>query len=1361
MASGRNENMRRHFLCWHLSVIFCLYQICASLGDEHKWIGKTVNESSHLKLKNLDATTERRTFEYDEDGYVTDNKQDPISPELLGGIVIQHEAQKLSARLRWLSNDEIGITNMQAIFDSLPYVKKETDEESRLEEITKRLRLRLRGYLQVLRTNKITIENLYKFHVKQPITQQLDCCSIPCKDFTTENLYGCKINRQTSCDLIPPSIPRGSFNPGRNLTEVWRSNVQYFPSLKWQYFISVLGLHNEYPASSFRWLGDCHSPITPRNRQNCNNVHDTRHRDVFLRTIQPQRKYVVIMMDHGNSMSVTQLRTAKAITKHLIQSFSDNDRIGVFGLSNKPIYPRSDPCLPHTMVPATFETRIYFSKFIDSLEKQDTTTNHSLGFLTAFEMIEDILMDGNSLSEYAMILYVSRGLLSSLTDAREVMDVVSLHNAHTGHKVIINTYAVIDDGKPIMYEKSFMQDIAYQNFAKYDVKYRLKTPVVRGIMMAINSTQDLSSSVGRFYLPLNRTAQEDPVFSLPYIDEADGALSISLNQPCFHTTMGQPDKTQLIGMVGVDLHMEDVAQDITYYNNNDQSYAFLITTEGYTIMHPTFQRPLRTNVQPMHTDIRHFEQHSGFDAVRTAILSREEGHYSLVLGVSNHMAPDGQVIQVEQVAKYQWKKVDDVPYIVVVKALQTVKEQRKLKNIHMHSQPELVYHRIDLLPQEKMCTHFKQLSTLEISTVFLSPSSFINPFEHLSQEETKRSIQSYLAYLKDDTRLITNPGLKESVRNDVGASSRINMEWIHRYQTSNLKDYIIRRYIGMPSGVLRMFPGTLLDKTFEPTKRAWYTNAMAYPGHVTMSAPYLDVGGAGYIITVSRTIFEGKPAALHSLTDKVVAVMGMDITLGYFHKLLADLIPPCEHTSVRCFLMDDKGYLVAHPGLIDPTGKGPAEQRHITHMEPLVANDILNHRHFVRKRLCNRYNDRTVQRYFDFNTSFSGVLTNLAHGEHCAKYQITHITGTNVFLGIVNHTCETATAFCPCSMYDRLCLNCKRMEQTECECPCECGLDMDLCSGQLIDREDKNPSCPQDPEREQLMVGTPDLMADLKQCYDPKCDSRKSKMECLGVVDCQWCQVQKDGQTPLKTSHCASQRVCFGGVMGAHSPYGDEISAEVSELETVTMKSTPVGPVAGGIMGCFLLLALGVYCYRHHVHRHSHQYVSTLPDNNQRGSHYYEDEPEPTDDTTAGHTNFVLASFENPASISPYRVNTSYRRPAGGDSDHGYSTMTPHEDSEHASMPCLDPHSITKDRFKPTPYTSLLTHTTPIIPPPPSCTSRRSRSPTPPHTRLSSAYTPIPEQTCLGTETPVLGAMNLKGPHNVIANVQVHMVDSH
>ena len=48
-----------------------------------------------------------------------------------------------------------------------------------------------------------------------------------------------------------------------------------------------------------------------------------------------------------------------------------------------------------------------------------------------------------------------------------------------------------------------------------------------------------------------------------------------------------------------------------------------------------------------------------------------------------------------------------------------------------------------------------------------------------------------------------------------------------------------------------------------------------------------------------------RPAALHSPSDKVVAVMGMDITLGYFHKLLAELIPPCEQTSIRWVVADN------------------------------------------------------------------------------------------------------------------------------------------------------------------------------------------------------------------------------------------------------------------------------------------------------------------------------------------------------------------------------------------------------------------------------------------------------------------------
>ena len=49
-----------------------------------------------------------------------------------------------------------------------------------------------------------------------------------------------------------------------------------------------------------------------------------------------------------------------------------------------------------------------------------------------------------------MILYVSRGLLSSLTEAKHVMEVLSVYNAKMDHKVIINTYPVIDGESSIV-----------------------------------------------------------------------------------------------------------------------------------------------------------------------------------------------------------------------------------------------------------------------------------------------------------------------------------------------------------------------------------------------------------------------------------------------------------------------------------------------------------------------------------------------------------------------------------------------------------------------------------------------------------------------------------------------------------------------------------------------------------------------------------------------------------------------------------------------------------------------------------------------------------------------------------------------
>nr|XP_013807534.1 PREDICTED: VWFA and cache domain-containing protein 1-like [Apteryx mantelli mantelli] len=103
----------------------------------------------------------------------------------------------------------------------------------------------------------------------------------------------------------------------------------------------------------------------------------------------------------------------------------------------------------------------------------------------------------------------------------------------------------------------------------------------------------------------------------------------------------------------------------------------------------------------------------------------------------------------------------------------------------------------------------------------LSAGSFSSPYEHLSQPETKRMVEHYTAYLSDNTRLIANPGLKFSVRNEVMATSHVTDEWMTQMEMSRLNSYIVRRYIATPSGVLRIYPGSLMDKAFDPTRRQW------------------------------------------------------------------------------------------------------------------------------------------------------------------------------------------------------------------------------------------------------------------------------------------------------------------------------------------------------------------------------------------------------------------------------------------------------------------------------------------------------------------------------------------------------------
>lgn len=125
------------------------------------------------------------------------------------------------------------------------------------------------------------------------------------------------------------------------------------------------------------------------------------------------------------------------LVKGKIRKFCLALQVAVFGLASRPSFPRDprdDSCLPNSLVPATFEASLFFSSFVDNLRQEDgefihgrvcilhlryaslsvlsdllhllhilgvyfsASTNHSLGFQTAFEMIENMIRRSKGVS---------------------------------------------------------------------------------------------------------------------------------------------------------------------------------------------------------------------------------------------------------------------------------------------------------------------------------------------------------------------------------------------------------------------------------------------------------------------------------------------------------------------------------------------------------------------------------------------------------------------------------------------------------------------------------------------------------------------------------------------------------------------------------------------------------------------------------------------------------------------------------------------------------------------------------------------------------------------------------------------------
>lgn len=129
-----------------------------------------------------------------------------------------------------------------------------------------------------------------------------------------------------------------------------------------------------------------------------------------------------------------------------------------------------------------------------------------------------------------------------------------------------------------------------------------------------------------------------------------------------------------------------------------------------------------------------------------------------------------------------------------------------------------------------------------------------------------------------------------------------------------------------------------------------------------------------------------------------------------------------------------------------------------------------------------------------------------------------------------------------------------------------------------------------------------------------------------------------------------------------------------------------IGPVTGVIIALCLVVGFATYCYRQNMDTSNEQLYEGAGTISHDGhqfampmSRFDYDDINPHDDGDLGgnsmNRNLLRPVAGSPIiDISPYRMNAgAYRAPANGESDHGYSTMTPREDSEHLCFALVEP----------------------------------------------------------------------------------------
>jgi hypothetical protein len=524
-------------------------------------------------------------------------------------------------------------------------------------------------------------------------------------------------------------------------------------------------------------------------------------------------------------------------------------------------------------------------------------------------------------------------------------------------------------------------------------------------------------------------AADSVTFIAPYLDELGMGLVSSACMPVIFAS-------ELYGVICVDISLDLIFNDVINFRLGQLSYGFIIDGDGHTLIHRLLPQPTASDTEPLFVDIRALETNDASEQIISSMLKGETqsvtttGNFVLSRGSSPLQGSESYT----KSATYFWTQVPSMNLSVCLVFVDGEVDNFKFSN---NSFPPVYFARdmnVTDKTQKGLCSQWTIASSVEKSSVTLAPMSFVDPFQYNilnysivgTLVPSMNQIRQYLeGKTEDGGPLAVKPGVREVI------AMTYKLEEIWKATTDpDFLGYTLSRYIGTPEGMLRRYPGAALAPEYDPTKRPWYTQAVAagQKGKITVTLPYLDPTEQ-IKLTICTTILEGSASGVHSESDPIVGVMSLDVTIRSFYNFVTKQFDPCKTSGTKCIVIDNSGYVIVHPDYMPNSVPNVVE--HITRKEPELAMELFQ-ASLLSNETCINFVDITLQ---SFSEVYVTKDTTLPSGN-----KVYPVMDSNIFIIVQGSTKPSGK--CTCLYRDSPCL-----PGVSCQCPCYNSIGFDYCIG--------------------------------------------------------------------------------------------------------------------------------------------------------------------------------------------------------------------------------------------------------------------------------------------------------------------------